>query len=139
MSKKPKILVVDDEPDVLESIQFRLSQDGYEVVTASNGHEALGAARIELPDLIILDVMLPGENGYRVSRIIREDEDAGIYPRRAPIILLTARDLSREPEREKTFLEFSRADLMMYKPFDMAELLGKIREMLNSGVASLPS
>ncbi len=125
-----KILVVDDEPDVLETIQFRLKQEGYEVLTASNGLEGLGVVRAQAPDLLVLDVMLPGENGYRVSRMIRDDEKEKKRERKVPIILLTARDLSSDPEREKMFMDFSQADLMMYKPFEMEDLVARIAELL---------
>ncbi len=127
----PKILVVDDEPDLLATLQYRLRQEGWEVLVARNGLEGLGAVRAKEPDLIILDVMLPGENGYRVAKMIREDEKLGVYPRRTPILLLTARDLSGDPDREKMFMEFSQADRMMYKPFDMVELLGTVRALLD--------
>ena len=125
-----KILVVDDEPDVVETVKFRLESDGYEVVTAADGFEALGAARVHRPDLILLDVMLPKENGYRVSRLLREDEDATGATRRTPIVLLTARDLSGDAEREKMFMDFSRANLVIYKPFDLAELVEVVERLL---------
>jgi len=125
-----KILIVDDEPDVLETIRFRLEQEGYEVATAANGLEGLGAVRSRKPDLLVLDVMLPGENGYRVAAMIREDEDGAGREARLPIILLTARDLSGDPEREQMFMDFSRADLMMYKPFEMEELVARIAQLL---------
>lgn len=118
-----KVLLVDDEPDVVEVVEFCLEQAGYEVVTATNGLEGLGAARAQDPDVILLDVMMPGENGYRVAQMIREDEAMRLSDRRVPIILLTARDLSSDPEREKMFMDFSQANLMMYKPFDMSELI----------------
>lgn len=128
--RRKRILVVDDEPDVVETVRFRLEQDGYEVLVATNGLEGLGAAHAHRPDLTILDVMMPGENGYRVSKMLREDEDAGLYPRRMAILLLTARDLSGDPEREQTFMEFSRADAMMYKPFELDALVRKVEELL---------
>ena len=125
-----KILLVDDEPDILETVRFRLELEGYEVVTAANGLEGLGAVMSQNPDLVVLDVMLPGENGYRVARTIRDEEAAGKRDGRLPIILLTARDLSSDPERERMFIDFSRADLMMYKPFEMDELVSRIQELL---------
>ena len=73
-SSKTRVLVVDDEPDVIETIQFGLEMEGYNVTTAANGLEALGAIRVHVPDLVVLDVMLPGENGYRVAHLVREDE-----------------------------------------------------------------
>lgn len=130
---KAHILVVDDEPDVIETILFGLEMEGYSVMTAGNGLEALGAVRARQPDLVVLDVMLPGENGYRVAHFIREDEARGVYDGHIPIILLTARDLSREPEREEMFREFSQADVMMYKPFDLDDLVGTIEKLLEGG------
>ena len=73
MSKNRKILVADDEPDILEIISFNLAKEGYEVVTARNGNEALEKARNILPDLIILDVMMPGKNGIEVCNILRSN------------------------------------------------------------------
>jgi len=125
-----KILVVDDELDVLETVKFRLEQAGHEVLTSGDGIQALGMVRVDQPELLVLDVMLPGENGYRVAHYIREDEAAGVYPRRLPIILLTARDLSAEPDREKMFMEFSGADRVIYKPFDLDDLLRQVEELL---------
>lgn len=98
--------------------------------TAANGLEALGIARSFRPDLVLLDVMMPGENGYRVSRMLREDEVRGVYPKGLRIVLLTARDLSSEPEREEIFSEFSRADRTVYKPFEIEHLVGEIGLLL---------
>lgn len=125
-----KILVADDEPDVLESLKFRLLLEGYEVATAADGLEALGAARSGQPDLVLLDVMMPRENGYRISRLLREDEARGVYPEGLRIVLLTARNLASDPDRERIFLEFSRADLMLYKPFDLELLVERIARLL---------
>ncbi|MDB5276074.1 response regulator transcription factor [Ferruginibacter paludis] len=71
MSNVKKILIADDEPDILEIIQFNLQQEGYEVVTAKNGDEALDQAKKHHPDLIILDIMMPGKNGIDVCNILR--------------------------------------------------------------------
>ncbi len=125
----PKILLVDDEPDILETVQYALEREGYEVTTATTGIEALGAVRVSEPDLVLLDVMLPGENGYRVARMIRDDQEKGVYQRHFPIVLVTARDLSLDPDREKMFKEFSRADMMVYKPFDLDDLLGLVASL----------
>ncbi len=129
---RSKILLVDDEEDILEAIRFRLEQEGYEVVTGVNGYEAMGAAKLARPDLILLDVMLPKENGYRVSKAIREDEEKILLGRRTPILLMTARDLSTDTDREKMFMDFSDADDVIYKPFEMDELVQRVREFLNS-------
>lgn len=128
---KKNILVVDDDSDIIEIIKFSFELEGYEVITAANGWEALGAFRSKAPDLIVLDVMLPKENGYKVAQMIREDEQSGRVSKKTPIILLTARNLSSDPEREKIFLDFSKPDFMIYKPFDMGQLTRKIRELLN--------
>lgn len=122
--------MADDEPDVLESLKFRLLLEGYEVATAADGLEALGAARSGQPDLVLLDVMMPRENGYRISRLLREDEARGVYPEGLRIVLLTARNLASDPDRERIFLEFSRADLMLYKPFDLELLVERIARLL---------
>jgi len=131
-----KILVADDEPDAVESLRFRLQQEGWEVVTAIDGLEALGAARSARPDLVLLDVMMPRENGYRISRMLREDEAHGVYAEGLRIVLLTARNLAFEPERERIFLDFSGADLMLYKPFDLEELVGRIGGLLAGETAA---
>src|SRR5215204_3678324 len=66
-----KVLIADDEPDILEILQYNLLKEGYQVLTASNGNEALEQARLNTPDLIILDIMMPGKNGVEVCEILR--------------------------------------------------------------------
>ena len=127
---KLRILVVDDEPDIVTSVGFCLEQEGYEVVTAADGAEALSRVRQSEPDLIVLDVMMPKENGYRVARRIREAERLGRLSKRIPIILVTARTLEGDPEREKAFIDFCGADVMIYKPFEMDDLLQRIHGLL---------
>lgn len=127
---KKKVLIVDDEPDILEGIQFHLEQEGHEVFTAINGWEALGAVRAIEPDLVVMDVMMPKENGYRVSKMIKEDLAAAKIARKLPIILLTARRLDADPEREGMFDHFSQADMILYKPFNLDELAVKVRGLL---------
>ena len=70
-TNKPKILIVDDEPDILELIEYNLKKEGYQVYTASNGQEAVQEARKTLPDLIILDIMMPKMDGIEACRIMR--------------------------------------------------------------------
>ncbi|HKI86045.1 MAG TPA: response regulator [Thermoanaerobaculia bacterium] len=130
-----KILIADDEADVVETVRFRLESEGFEVVTAVNGLEALGAARVHQPDLVILDVMMPGENGYRVARMLREDQEAGVYEETLRILLLTARDLRKDPEREKTLMEFSGADRAIYKPFELDDLVEAVHGLLSLGAS----
>jgi CheY-like chemotaxis protein len=124
------ILIADDDPDILETLTFRLQQRGYRVIQAHDGVEALQGVRASVPDLVILDVMMPKENGYRVARMIKEDEQAGKYPKKIHVILLTARNLEAQPEREKMFMDFSHADEMVYKPFEMEKLLECIGKLL---------
>lgn len=128
---KKKILVVDDQKDIVDTVSFCLEQEGYEVLTAYNGPEAIGMARLEQPDLIVLDVMLPKENGYQVSRYIREDERAGRITKRTHILMLTAR-VTPGKERKEFLKTWSGADCFMYKPFNLEELVSRIGEMLNS-------
>lgn len=120
---EPKtVLVVDDEPDLVETIRFSLERVGYNVLTAYNGFEALGVARSEQPDVVILDVMLPRKNGYEVSRLLREDQVKGSIQKSIKIIILTA----RKPDSEKSaefYATWARADEYVYKPFEMDDLV----------------
>jgi CheY-like chemotaxis protein len=100
------ILIADDDSDILETLTFRLEQRGFHVVQAHDGEEAMQAFRASAPDLVILDVMMPKENGYRVARMIKEEKTF----RKIPIILLTARNLEAYPDREKMFMDFSHAE-----------------------------
>ena len=127
-SNKGKILVADDQSDIVDTISFRLEDEGYEVFTAFDGAQALDVTRREQPDIVVLDVMMPKENGYQVSRFIREDEKEGKLPKRTQILLLTARTIL-EKEREEFLQTWSGADAFMYKPFDMEDLVDRIGEM----------
>ena len=123
------ILVVDDDPDIRETICFNLEQEGYAVISAENGWEALGAVRASEPDLVILDVILPEENGYRVCQFIKSDIKKGVYSKNVIIILLTALELSDARGAEK-LSDLSEPDYIMYKPFEMVELIKKVRDLL---------
>lgn len=124
---RPTVLVVDDEPDLVETLRFRLAATNrWTVLTAADGLEALDMVAAHHPELILLDVMMPEENGYRVSRAIREAEAAGRLPHRATILLLTARDLREDPEREQIFADFSRADDVLYKPYELEALVERV-------------
>ncbi|MGI8854733.1 MAG: response regulator [Thermomicrobiales bacterium] len=113
------ILVVDDEVPFVESLQFSLERQGYRVLTAMDGNAALRIARAERPDLIILDVMLPGMDGFKVCQALRRDSDV-------PVIMLTARD----DETDKVVgLELG-ADDYVTKPFGLRELLARVRAVL---------
>lgn len=127
------ILVVDDDLDILETISFALEMEGYRVLKARNGWEALGAVRVYQPDLVILDVILPKENGYRVSRIIKDDIEKGVCSKNIIVLLLTAK-ASHDPDGVERAKEFSHAEHLVYKPFEMAQLTKDVRELLSSGM-----
>jgi DNA-binding response OmpR family regulator len=113
------ILVVDDEPAIVDVLTYNLEKDRYRVVVARNGEEALEQARRERPDLIILDLMLPGLDGLEVCRAIRREGDL-------PIIMLTARD---EEIDRVVGLELG-ADDYVVKPFSMRELMARVKTVL---------
>jgi DNA-binding response OmpR family regulator len=117
-----KILVVDDEAVLVETIAYNLEQSGYQVITANDGVSALEAVHQETPDLIVLDVMLPGLDGLEVCRQIRRDNETATVP----IIMLTAK--GEEIDRV-VGLEIG-ADDYVTKPFGRRELLARIRALL---------
>ena len=118
-----KILVVDDDPNVQRLLQYTLKQEGYEVAIASDGAEGFRLWGTELPDLILLDVMLPKLDGYQVAQKIRAEEGDGSH---VPIIMLTA---EREVEQKVRGLRAG-ADDYLIKPFHPAELLARIKSLL---------
>jgi two-component system phosphate regulon response regulator PhoB len=121
---KPKILVVDDEPDAVELVAFNLKAAGYDVVTAADGDAALKKAQTALPALIVLDVMLPEVDGLEVCKILRRDpKTAGI-----PIIMLTAK--AAEIDRVLG-LELG-ADDYVTKPFSPRELVLRVKRLLRT-------
>ena len=118
-----KILVVDDDPVVQRQLQFALKQEGYEIVTASDGAEGFRLWGAESPSLILLDVMLPKLDGYQVAAKIRQEEGTTAH---VPIIMLTA---EREVEQKVRGLRAG-ADDYLIKPFHPAELLARIKSLL---------
>ena len=122
-----RILIVDDEEDTLNAIGFCLSQEGFTVLEARDGLDALRVAERDRPDVVVLDVMLPGLNGYEVSRRMKEGPIcAGEDGTR--VLLLTARRVD-SLEREEFLAAWSQADLVMYKPFEMDELLRQVTRL----------
>lgn len=117
-----RILVVDDEPDITALVAYHLAKAGYRVSTAANGPDALKAAREERPDIVILDVMLPGASGYDVLAELRRREET----RDVGVILLTAR--REEPDRIRG-LSLG-ADDYLTKPFSPAELALRVNALL---------
>ncbi len=131
--KKGVILIADDEPDILEIVSFNLQNEGYEVITATNGNEAFEKAKKANPDLIILDVMMPGKTGIDVCRMLRAVPDM----RETMIIFLTAMN---DETSEITGLE-SGADDYISKPVSPKILLSKVnalfRRINNSDVSKV--
>lgn len=122
MNKKKKLLFIDDEADLVKVVTFRLENAGYEVISALDGQEGLDKARGEKPDLIILDLMLPKVDGYKVCRMLKSDERyKGI-----PIIMFTA----RAQEADKKMGKEVGADAYIVKPFEPEILLAKVKEFL---------
>lgn len=119
---KKRILIVDDEKDIVESIQFKLEFEGFECLAAFDGEEALLKAKKENPDLILLDVMLPKLNGYMICRSLKSDEKY----KHIPIIMLTA----KAQESDKFWGKETGADDYVTKPFEMEELIQKIQGYL---------
>ena len=122
MSPK-KILIVDDEPDLVETVRFSLEMEGYQVLAAHNGEDGLNQARKDRPDLIILDLMLPKLDGYKVCRLLKFDE----RHKHIPILMLTA----KAQEKDKLLGKETGADDYMTKPFDIDQLMEKVKFHLN--------
>jgi pilus assembly protein CpaE len=119
-----KILVVDDEPDALRMVKLTLSSEGYEVVTGSDGEEAIRIATLERPDLILLDVMMPGINGYEVTRRLRRVPELA----QVPILFLSARG---QVEDKVEGLRAGGNDYVT-KPADPVELVARVGALLGS-------
>ncbi len=122
MAEKPLILVADDEEDVRELVCINLQQSGFQTAEAVNGLEALDAARTKKPAAIVLDVMMPGRDGYRVCEALRADEAT----RRIPILMLTARG---HTDDRISGLQKG-ADDYMSKPFSPKELVLRVQALL---------
>lgn len=114
-----KILVVDDEISLQETLAYNLKKQGYDVITTGDGMDALDLARENKPDLVILDVMLPGLDGFEVCRILRREMIT-------PVLMLTARD----DEIDRVVGLEVGADDYLAKPFSMRELLARVKAML---------
>lgn len=126
--RHPKVLVVEDEESLLFTLAHNLKREGYQVLTAARGDDGLRLAREKQPDLIVLDVMLPGIDGIQVCRMLRRDSDV-------PIIMLTA--LGGEGDRVAGL--DTGADDYMAKPFGMRELMARVRALLRrSGPRAQP-
>ena len=117
-----RILIADDEPNIVLALEFLMKKEGYEVQTVSDGEEALRTIEKSPPDLILLDIMMPKLDGYEVCQRIRSDPSM----KDIVIIMLTAK--GREVEREKGLA--LGADFYITKPFSTREVVKKVREVL---------
>jgi DNA-binding response OmpR family regulator len=122
-----RVLIADDEPNIVTALEFLLRRSGYEVSIARNGEAALKLVEAQLPDLVLLDVMMPVRSGYEVCQRMRERADW----RHIKIIMLTAK--GRQVEMSKG-LSIG-ADLYITKPFSTQELVAKINGLLGVGTA----
>ncbi len=119
---KPRVLIVEDEPNIVLSLEFLLQREGYDTAVAADGEEALALARQLRPDVVLLDIMMPKRNGYEVCRAIRGDPDLAA----TPVIMVSAK--GQEVEVLKG-LELG-ASAYITKPFGNAEILEAIRAVL---------
>jgi DNA-binding response OmpR family regulator len=116
------ILVVDDEADIRLVLEARLAAAGFRVQTAVNGREALGRIRLDPPDLVVLDLMLPGIDGFGICGILKRDQRFSSIP----VVMLTARSESKDRKLSAKL----GADLYLTKPFKPAELVEHVRDLL---------
>ena len=123
---KKTILLVDDEPDLLESLAIRMKASGYNVLMAIDGLDALKKARTLNPDMIILDLMLPKMDGYKVARLLKFD---GRYSH-IPILILSARGQDLDKDMAKN----AGADDYMVKPFESSDLLSRTERLLAKNI-----
>ena len=123
-SPRGRILVVDDEPDLIRVLEFGLKASGYTVEVASDGQEGLKKAREIKPDVILLDLMLPKLDGYKVCRLLKFDDRF----KHIPIIILSA----RTQEGDQTLALEMGANRFVTKPYDFAEILGYIETLLKA-------
>ena len=119
-----RVLLIEDEPNIIEAIRFILSRDGWRVDTHSDGSTAMEAIRSRSPDLIVLDVMLPNRSGYEILNELRADPDLG----ELPVLMLTARGQKKDRE----LAEKLGASKFMTKPFSNGEVLETVRELVGA-------
>lgn len=122
-----RILLAEDEPNIVESLQFLLQRAGFDVFVATDGHSALKTALEDTPDVLVLDVMLPGLDGYEILRQIRADKVA----QHLPVLMLTAKGQreDREMARERG------VDIFMTKPFANTEIIKAVQELADRSTA----
>ena len=118
------ILIADDEPDIVETLKFLVESEGYKCITAFDGEEALKLAKEEQPNLLLLDIMMPKINGYKVSRLLKFDAKY----KNIPILMITA----RSQEEDRLIGQETGANEYITKPFDINEVIDKIKYYLNN-------
>lgn len=123
----PRILLVDDDPDILETLRYTFEHSGWEVEVATDGASALQAAQVRPPAVAVLDVMLPGMNGYEVSRHLKHEIRAGRLPE-IGVVMLTARRVASSA-RLDFLATWSQADASLWKPFDLSLLVATVRDL----------
>ena len=116
-----KVLLIEDEPNITEAIRFLLTREGWQVETHAEGTNAIQVIVAARPDLVILDVMLPGKNGMDILRDLRERDDM----QKLPVLMLTARGQSRDRE----MAEQAGVSRFMTKPFSNTEVLTAVRDL----------
>ena len=119
-----RVLSVDDDPSIRQLVRDTLELDGHEVSTAEDGYAALRALETSKPDLVVLDVMMPGKSGWEVLEAIREDERLG----HVPVVLLTARDLPQDVQRGREL----GASASLSKPFEPQDLSDVVAALLSA-------
>lgn len=124
MTDSRTILLVDDEPDLVQLVSVRLQAAGYQVITASDGQQALDAVKQTRPDLIILDLMLPKVDGYKVCRLLKFDDRY----KKIPILVFTA----RAQDGDIRLATECGADAYLTKPFEAQTLLSKLRDLMRA-------
>jgi CheY-like chemotaxis protein len=122
MSEIRTILLVDDEPDIRLTLGMRLKKSGYAVLTAENGNDALDKMEQQIPDLVILDVMMPEMNGYQVCRKLREEPET----KDIPVLMLTAKDQAAD----RFWAEEAEVTEYVAKPFEDENLLAVVKQLL---------
>lgn len=127
-----RILIVEDDEDIVETLKYSLGLRGFKIDVAYDGLHALRKARKNKYDLMLLDIMLPGKNGYEVSRILKEEMEAGKLDD-FKIIVLTARKVDSK-EREDFLATWSKADEYIYKPFELDDLIERINSHIEKRV-----
>ena len=123
MAMAGTILVIDDELDLVEMLRIKLGRAGYKVLTALNGSEAMNILAVEIPDMIILDVMIPPPDGYKVCRIIKASERYG----KIPVVMLSARGMREDIAKGYE----AGADYYIVKPIKLTALVRKVQEILS--------